>query len=316
MILQNAFMGFDRRRLLKSAAFLPAATLLGAENEGGCKLAMGTYGLQSMPLVDAIRLIGDTGFDALEIAAFSGMTGSPDAIGGVAGIKEIREVIESVGIPLGALMAGLKPEKEDSKHAKQLEELNRLFELAYELSPESPPLIQTILGGRSWDESKMLFRDRLADWIQMAGDYKIGIAIKPHRSHAMETPANAAWLIEQLGSPRRLGMVYDYSHYAFKEPSLSIEETVERALPITTYIAVKDAVRADGAVRFELPGEGGAWDHADIIRAFYAGGYRGEFCCEVSSQVWRSEGYDPIDATKLCYRNMVAAFERAGVPRG
>lgn len=269
-----------------------------------------------MPLADAIRLIAETGYDAFEITSFEGMTGSPEAIGGAEGRKEIRKVIEDAGIPLGALMAGTKPTEDDAAHKKQLEELKRLFELAHDLSPNSPPLIQTILGGKNWEESKNLFRDRLADWLQVAADQKGTLSIKPHRSHAMETPAEAKWLIDQLGSPKRLGMVYDYSHYSFKEPPLSIEETVKTALPITNYIAVKDAVQADGKVSFALAGEGKNWDHADIIRAFYKGGYRGDFCCEVSSQIWRKEAYDPVEATKICYRNMAAAFERAEVPRG
>lgn len=308
-------MGMDRRFFLKSAALLPGATLLSAAEESGCRLAIGTYGLQSMPLVDALQLIAETGYDGLEITSFEGMTGSPEALAENSVRSEVKKVIEDSGIPLGALMAGMKPTEDDTAHAAQLEELKRLFELAHDLSPASPPIIQTILAGKNWEESKELFRDRLADWLQVAGDQKGTISIKPHRSHAMETPANAKWLIEQLGSPKRLGMVYDYSHYSFKEPPLSIPETVKTALPITNYIAVKDAVQADGKVRFALAGEGDAWDHADIIKAFYEGGYRGDFCCEVSSQIWRAEGYDPVEATKLCYRNMVAAFERAGVPR-
>lgn len=308
-------MGMDRRFFLKSAALLPGATVLSAADEGACRLAIGTYGLQSMPLVDAIQLIAETGYDGLEITSFEGMTGSPEALGEKSVRSEVRKVIEGSGIPLGALMAGIKPTEDDAAHAAQLEELKRLIELAHDLSPDSPPIIQTILGGKSWEDSKGLFRDRLADWLQVAGDQKGTISIKPHRSHAMETPENAKWLIEQLGSPKRLGMVYDYSHYSFKDPVLSVSETVQTALPITNYIAVKDAVQVDGKVRFALAGEGKAWDHAEIIKAFYAGGYRGDFCCEVSSQIWRAEGYDPVKATKVCYENMAAAFERAGVSR-
>lgn len=307
----------DRRAFLKTAALAAAATPLHAAEAGSCKLAIGTYGLQSMPLADAVRLIAEVGYDALEITSFDGMTGSPEALAKKEARSEIREVIDDSGIPLGALMVNLQPRKGDAAHREQLDTLRALIQLAHDLSPDAPPILQTVLGGKGWEDSKNLFRDRVADWNQLAADQKIVISIKPHRSHAMGTPERAAWLIAQLGDPRRLRMVYDYSHYAFHEPPLSIAETVETALPITNYIAVKDAVEKDGKVVFALAGESGNWDHADIIRAFYEGGYRGEFCCEVSSQIWRNNpSYDPVAATKTCYENMSAAFERAGVPRG
>jgi len=306
----------DRRTFLKSTALAGITAPLRAADEGTCKLAIGTYGLQSLTLVDAIRLIAETGYDALEITSFNGMTGSPEALAGKEKRTEIRNVIAESGIPLGALMANLQPQENDAAHLRQLETLRNLIQLAHDLSPGAPPMIQTILGGKNWEESRNLFRDRLANWNQLAADQKAVISIKPHRSHAMGEPAEAEWLIQQLGRPRRLKMVYDYSHYAFHEPPLTIAETVKTALPYTNYVAVKDAVESDGKVVFALAGESENWDHADIIRDFYKGGYRGDFCCEVSSQIWRNDpNYDPVAATKLCYQNMAAAFERAGVPR-
>ena len=306
----------ERRAFLKTAALAAVASPLRAADAGGCKLAIGTYGLQSLPLADAIRLIADTGYDALEITSFDGMTGSPEALSGEEKRTEIRNVIADSGIPLGALMVNLQPQKDEAAHREQLESLRSLIQLAHDLSPDAPPLIQTILGGKNWEESRNLFRDRIANWNQLAADLKAVISIKPHRSHAMGEPAEAEWLIQQLGTPRRLKMVYDFSHYAFHEPPLTIAETVKTALPYTNYVAVKDAVERDGKVVFALAGESDNWDHADIIRDFYEGGYRGDFCCEVSSQIWRNNpDYDPVAATKLCYQNMADAFERAGVPR-
>ncbi|MEM6916662.1 MAG: TIM barrel protein, partial [Verrucomicrobiota bacterium] len=221
--------------------------------------------------------------------------------------------ISGQGLRLCALMAHLKPEEEEEKHRKQLEKLRELAELARALAPQSPPILQTILGGKYWESSKTHFRDRIADWNQILADQRGYLSIKPHRSHAMSVPENAAWLLKQLGNPRRIRMVYDFSHYAFLEPEREIEETVELALPITNYVAVKDARKIDGKVRFDLVGESGSWDHADIIRTFAEGGYDGDFCCEVSSQIWKDSKYDAEAATRTCYENLKAAFERAGV---
>lgn len=289
-----------------------------ASKPAGRRLAIGTYGLQSMPVGKAIELVADTGFDAVEITVFAGSTGDRSgALISRESRERVRKTLEDRGLRLCALMADLKPEVDDNRHHEQLSELNGLIQLAHDLAPgeSDPPLIQTILGGKRWEESRHLFRDRLASWNQLLADQKGYLSIKPHRSHAMSTPSEAAWLLEQLGHPRRLGMVYDYSHYAFREPPMGIGATVAAALPITSYVAVKDAARseADGKVRFALAGESGSWDHAEIVKGFLDGGYEGDFCCEVSSQIWRNQpGYDPVAATRTCYQNLRRIFDRAG----
>jgi sugar phosphate isomerase/epimerase len=310
-------MKINRRAFCKTTAFALGAGTLTAADKVTCGLGIGTYGLQSLSLEAAIKLIAGTGYNALEITALPGTTGDPAVISSTEQRKKLRRIIEDSGLRLSALMAGIEPQKEDGAHREQLVALRQLIEFANELSPSAPPVIQTILGGKNWDESRDLFRDRIADWIQIAADQKGILSIKPHRSHAMSVPSEAKWLIEQLGSPDRLGMVYDYSHYAFHEPPLAIGETVAVALPYTNYVAVKDAVMDAGKVRFALAGEGGNWDHAEVIKALYAGGYRGDFCCEVSSQIWKGDpAYDATAATELCFRNMKAAFDRAGVTPG
>lgn len=305
----------SRRDWIKTAAFAAPAAGLAQADDSGCGIAIGTYGLQSMPLAEAISLISKTGFNALEITVFPGTTGDlTEFLKTPEQISAVRDQIADSGLRLSALMADLKPEEDDQKHVEQLSELRTMIELARALSPDNPPILQTILGGKDWEESRALFRDRLADWNRVLADQRGYLSIKPHRSHAMGVPEKAKWLLDQLGNPRRLRMVYDFSHYAFIEPKREIAETVEIALPITNYVAVKDAVEADESVRFAVVGESGNWDHAEIIKAFFEGGYRGDFCCEVSSQIWRNDpNYDPVATTELCYRNLKSAFDRAGV---
>ncbi len=307
----------SRRQFIKTGGALTIAgstSLLAAPDDTTCGIAIGTYGLQSLPLIDALQLISDTGYDAAEITVFPGMSGEPGKLT-EAGRSAIRTLTNSTGMRICALMADLKPNSDDSKHAATTEELNRIIDLARDIAPESPPLIQTILAGKQWEDERDLFRDRLADWMQICADQKIQLSIKPHRGHAMSTPAHAAWLLKQLGNSRWLSMVYDASHYAFRD--MPVEKTITEALPITKYIAVKDAVRQDsGKVTFALAGTSGNPDLSQIVSGFHKGGYRGDFCCEVSSLIWRKDPkYDPVAATKICYQNMVEAFQKAGVPR-
>lgn len=304
----------SRRSFLGSASALGAATFLGAQGKErtGCGMAIGTYGLQSMSLEEAIRFIGATGFQAVEITAMPGTTGDPSRLT-TEDRKRIGRVIGDSGLRLCAIMAHLEPKKLEADHQAQLADLYHLIEFGHHLSPDRAPVVQTVLGGKNWEESRELFRDRIANWVQVCGDLKGILSIKPHRQHAMNFPSQANWIIEQLGAPERLGMVFDYSHYALSDPPLTVEKMVKEALPHTNYVAVKDAVKEGEKIRFALPGEGKAWDHAEVISAFYDGGYRGDFCCEVSSQIWKAEGYDPAAATKQCYDVLKGAFERAGV---
>lgn len=309
MLSRRQWLG---RSLAAAPVLGPALPAFSAEKS--CGMAMGTYGLPGMPLADAIDLVAETGFNAIEITVFPETTGDPAIHFDTAEkIAAVRDRIADKGLRLCALMAHLRPEEEDAKHREQLAKLRSLVELARALAPDDPPLLQTVLGGKGWESSKVHFRDRIADWNQVLANQRGRISIKPHRGNAMSTPANAVWLLEQLGNPRRIRMVYDFSHYAFRDPELTIEETVATALPVTNYVAAKDAKLVDGKVRFDLVGESKNWDHADIIRAFAEGGYDGDFCCEVSGQIWKNSDYDAKTATLICYQNLKAAFERAGV---
>jgi inosose dehydratase len=107
--------------------------------------------------------------------------------------------------------------------------------------------------------------------------------------------------------------VYDYSHYAFRD--MPLEETVKTALPYTAHVVVKDAVREGDRVVFALPGSSGTFDYARLLRLFYDGGYRGDVCCEVSSQISNKPGYDPLAAARTSYDSLARAFEQANVPR-
>lgn len=294
---------------VESAVAIPQKPLV-------CGLGIGSYGLQSLKLEDAIKLIAETGFDVCDISSFPGSTGEPEELD-AARRKALRNVITDSGLRLSALGADLRPSADDKVHAERSAQLREILELGKAISPSGDVVVQATLGGKDWEKEKALFRDRLADWMQTAADFKAILAIKPHRGSAMSKPSEAVWIFEQLGKSKWLRMTYDYSHFAFRQPPMSIADTVATSLPWIQNVAVKDTIVVDGKARFALPGDGGNWDNADIIRAFCAGGYRGDFVCEVSAQIWKGDpDYEPVAATRKCFENMVAAFERAEVERG
>jgi inosose dehydratase len=282
------------------------------EKPGGVSFSFGTYGMKSLRTEDAVRAIAEIGYDGVELAVRPDWDAAPGRMPPKRR-RELRAQLSDLGLRVTALMEHLMPSPADDAHAADLQRLQGVAELSRELAPDSPPLIQTVLGGGDWESQRGLFRDRLGDWVNVARQAGVVIAIKPHRGGAMSRPDEAIWLIRQLDDTPWLRMVYDYSHYAFREMPLA--ETIETALPYTAHVAIKDAVQTDKGVRFELPGASGQFDYAPLFAQFYRGGYRGDFCCEVSGMVWSQPDYDPLVAARACYKNIQGEFVAAMVPR-
>lgn len=310
-------MTLDRRQCLQTAAAAGLSALVGrpcqaTADRPGCTLGIGTYGMKGRALEDSIRLIAQIGFDSLEIAVIPGYDGEPASMPSERRAA-VRQLLARHQLRLTALMENLPPAAADAEHRAQLDRLRGVLALARELAPAAPPLVETVLGGGKWDDRRTLLRDRLGDWLRLFDDAGVLLAIKPHRSNAMSRPADAIWLMDQLGRPARLKMVYDYSHYALRDMPLA--ETIGESLPVTAHVALKDAAADGQRVAFRLAGETGTVDYPRLFRLFYDGGYRGDFCCEVSAQVSSQPGYDAASAARTCYANMSRAMAAAEVRR-
>ena len=312
------FGGHSRRRFLQrgSAMVLAAGSVASARQkneteQSGCTLGFSTYGMKTMTSEQAIALLVEIGFDSVELVVRSGWDADSAKLNHDRRAT-LRKQLQDSSIRLTSLMEHVFP-LGDKQQATALERLKLAAEVAHDLSPRAVPLIQTVLGGGRFDEQRNQLRDRLGKWAEVAEETETTIAIKPHRGGVVSQPSEAIWLFEQLGKPSRLRMVYDYSHYAFR--SLPLEQTIAEALPFTAHIAVKDAVQKGNRVVFELPGNAGTIDFAQLIRQFHAGGYRGDINCEVSGMVWSQANYDLVVAARECYSSISQAFEVAGVRR-
>jgi sugar phosphate isomerase/epimerase len=310
----------DRRDFLLSAA-AGAASALAAPLPGAAAikfdraatqptLGFSTYGLPGTTTEEALPLLAQIGFDNVELDA------RPDGDAAPARMTPrrrdiVRQGLAETGLRLTSLMVEQYPTPDAGRHAPVLEHLRAAADLGHALAPDRPPLIQTTLGGGAWEEVRPWFVERLADWVRVADETETVIAIKPHRGGAMSRPADAAWLIEQLGHPPRLRMVYDFSHYAFRD--MPLDQTVATALPILAHVAVKDAAQEAGKVVFDLPGQRGTIDYPRLLRLLADGGYRGDICCEVSRMLWSQPGYDGPAAARTCHANMRRALDQAGL---
>lgn len=276
-----------------------------------CTLGFSTYGMPELKTEEAIDQLAEIGFDAVELTVRAGWDADSETLKSERA-QALRKRLNDSGMRLSSLMEHVFP-TDDEQQANALKRLKLAAEAAHQLCPNEPPLIQTVLGGGEFTAMRNALRDRLGEWVRLADESNTVFAIKPHRGGVVSQPAEAVWLFEQLGKPARLRMVYDYSHYAFRE--LPLTQTIQTALPYVAHVAVKDAVDEGKRVVFKLPGEAGTIDFATIIRELYAGGYRGDINCEVSGMVSSQPDYDSLTAARLCYRNLAEAFQKSGVRR-
>jgi inosose dehydratase len=313
--------GFHRRTFLTRAGTLALGPALaaGASVEPAppaIRLGFSLYGMRSLSLDAALEACAAIGYDAVELAALPGWPADP-ALLKPEQRPRLRDQLRQHKLTLAAVMENTPLDGEEKAHQAQLERLKAAAELGHELSPEAPPVLETILGGKvdQWDRLKATVARRCADWARLAEKTQTVIAVKPHRFQALNTPEQALWLMEQVKS-RWLRLAYDYSHFEHRDMPLA--DTLKALLPYTAFIHVKDTRKEQGKVQFVLPGEG-TIDYAALFKQAAALGYRGCICVEVSGQVHTQKGYDPLATARRCYDKLSAAFEKAGVrrvPRG
>ena len=304
----------NRRTFIGNAglgALALGTSSLRAASGKGITFGFSTYGMKTLETERAIEVLGEIGYDSVEINVWSGWDADSAKLSKERR-KSIRKALNNNGIKLTGVMEKLH--SAGNQQQATMDRIRRAADLGRDLSPKHQPVLQSTLTGKKWEEMKDVYLRQLEAWVKVAEEAKIVLAIKPHRGGALSRPSEAVWLIEKLGKPKWLRMCYDYSHYAFRD--MPMAKTINTALPYTAHIAIKDAVQKDGRIRFVNPGTSGTIDYGNLLRMFYDGGYRGDVCCEVSGMVWNVKGYDPIVSAEQCYKQIAPAFRKARVPRG
>lgn len=306
-----------RRQSLVCAAGL-AATLTSrtktlAEEQQTIGLGFSLYGMKTLSLAQSLTTCREIGYDCVEIPLMPGWPADPEKLA-ISARKELKAAIERSGLRLSALMENLPILGDEKVHAANLRRLGLAGELAYDLVPEKPPLIETVLGGKpaEWDDVKEKMVERLKDWAKVADEKKVVIAIKAHVGNALHKPADAVWLLEQVGS-KWVRLAFDQSHFGLQK--ISLKSALETMLPQTIFIHVKDAEGDATKFQFLLPAEKEN-RYAEYFKLLAEKKYRGDVVVEVSGQIFSKPGYDPVAAAKKCYEPLAAAMKEAGVVRG
>jgi sugar phosphate isomerase/epimerase len=192
-----------------------------------------------------------------------------------------------------------------------LDRLRRACEFGHDVSPKVTPVLETVLGGKpaEWEQVKSKMVERLQDWAKVAEAAKTVMALKPHVGGALHTPDGAKWLKDQLKSPW-LKLAYDFSHFELQ--LLSLPDSLDKMLPETAFIHVKDSEGTASKFQFLLPGDGRT-NYQEYFRLLKARGYAGPIVIEVSGQVHARVDYDAIAAAKHCYANLAPILTESGL---
>ncbi|HYH67086.1 MAG TPA: sugar phosphate isomerase/epimerase [Urbifossiella sp.] len=270
-------------------------------------LGFSLYGMKAVPLPDALRTCAAVGYDGVELALLPGYTTEPARLT-AADRRELRGRLGDSGLSLLGLMENLTEPAADAAHRANLDRLRAAAELGHALSPDRPPPVETVLGGRpaDWDAVKDRMAERLRAWAEVGRAARTVVAVKPHVGGALHTPAAAAWLVGQVNSPW-LRLAFDHSHYSLR--GVAVADAVRTVAPLAAFAHVKDARGSAEKFEFLLPGEHGT-NYPELVRLLTAAGYRGPVVVEVSAMLFNRAGYDPTAAARTSYSNLAAAFGR------
>jgi sugar phosphate isomerase/epimerase len=301
-----------RRSVLLAApmALVGAVSIAPRNSAPPSGFCIGTYGMKDLPIDAALRLIADTGYDGVELSLMPEWQCDPAKMSD-GDRRRLRALLGELGLPVAALNEALLITA-DSR-VRNLERLRLAADLAHGLAPGDPPVIETMLGGRTeeWATSKQRFVDELGSWAQLAEQRNVTICFKPHAAHAIHDSARALESLRLVGSPR-LKICYDYCHmFVASEP---LESSLRALAPVIGFITLKDARWTDTGHQFLLPGDGDT-DYPLYFRLLKELGYRGWIAAEVTAMIWRKPGYDAARAANAAYANIAPFWKRAGLER-
>ena len=305
-----------RRRFLRNAVLTAAGGTVGlgdrsltaSPRQKQISLGFSLYGMRSLGTHEALRTCAEIGYEAVELVLNPGWPCEPKSLSAT-DRRDIRGLLADLNLELPALMEHLSLFADEAELRGNLERLKAAGELAYALSPDQPPVIETTLGGKpeQWEQVKRQMAERLHSWAKAAETSRTVIAVKPHVGGALHTPEGARWLLDQVSSPW-IKLVYDYSHYELR--GYDLEQTARALLEDSVFIHVKDSSGGPGDVKFLLPGEGRV-DYVEYFSLIRKLGYNGAVVVEVSGQIHGREGYGAVAAAKRCYANLAPALEEA-----
>lgn len=304
-----------RREFLHTAGATAAFAGLALSRASGSSvrqrrpLGFSTYGMKTVPILDAVDRCARIGYDTLELSVRKDFPTAATKLSS-AMCRAIRDRVRSAGLSVSSLLVGINAGRPE----EQAEILGTIIpaagEVARALDDHNPPILATVLGGKAeeWESGREELASRLHAWAEAAQAAGVSIAVKAHYGHAINSPERMLWLYRRVNHPR-LAVSYDYSHY--QAEGFELEPSLRALRPHVRHVHVKDIVPGKKPPEYLLPGEG-AVDYVAYFRLLDELNYPGAVVVEVSAHLHNQSGYDPFATAEKCFAGLSKARRAAG----
>jgi sugar phosphate isomerase/epimerase len=266
----------------------------------GFTLGYSTYALKMVDPFDAVRLVKDVGYEALEICLSEGYPTSPLQFSH-SQQDELGKLVQELGFPSPILFGNIAVCAPESDRMAMFDLTKTKFEMAHRLHFDDSQILMTTTPGHSappWDSGKEQIRDSFMVLADMAAENDIVIAIEAHAGTDFETPEKAVWMMEQT-EHSNLKLDLDISHFVVEGSEMV--HSVELCAPYSPMVHIKDGTKIDGKVQFCLPGDGDI-DITGFFAALRANGLEDiPVFAEVSVMQSREDDYSPRGAAQFCF---------------
>lgn len=269
-------------------------------------LGYSTYALKMIDPFDALRLIQDVGYDALEVCAADGWPSAPDQFS-ASQQTDLGKLAQDLGFPSPILFALIDVCAPQSDRMNMLESTKNKFEMIRRMHYDDSPILITTTPGHSappWESGKEQIRDAFLSLADMAAENDIIVSIEAHAGTDFETPEKAVWMMEQTKHPN-LKLDLDISHFVVEGSEMV--HSVDLCAPHSAMVHIKDGEKVNGQIEFCLPGDGGI-DIPGFLTALRANGLEDmPVFAEVSQMQSREADYSPRGAAEFCYNALDSA---------
>ena len=167
------------------------------------KFGYSTYALKMVDPFEAVKIISEAGYDALEICASEEWPSSP-TIFSTDQQEQLVKLVQDLGFPSPIIFGNIDVCAPYYDRVAMYDLTKKKFEMAQRLHFDDSPILITTTPGHSappWNSGKNQIRDAFLNLADMAAVEDVVISIEAHAGTDFETPEKAVWMMEQTAHP-------------------------------------------------------------------------------------------------------------------
>lgn len=276
------------------------------------KLSYSTWGMKTVPIDDAVRHCAALGYDGLELAIIPGWPTDAATLDSAERWR-IRALYDDAGLELCGIsgnvnLLGADPAVDAAAESR----FRGYLDFAAQMQHSGERLIVTTISGGApadWETRKHELAEVVGRLAEYAAGNDVMIGIEPHVGHALHTPDDAIWLVDQVDSPG-LTIHFDISH--FNVQGIPMETSVAKLAPRSLHTHVKDERGQAPNHELLIPGEG-EMDYPRYLTLMRDAGYDGHIVVEISVMVQARPDFDAMAAATRSYAVLEQAFKETGL---